>query len=260
MRTNFHLKSRNQNRLGKRIILLAVLFILGAVFFSFTGKFFVTIASPVWKGQNIISNGFRNSFSWLKSKDALIKENMSLKESLKSKELEMTSLRSSRDREKELLSILGRVEDGGGILSSVLVRPPETPYDVLIIDVGTNEGIEVGYRVALPEGIIIGTVSEVFANSSKVILYSASGEKTNAVLERNNAPIIMDGRGGGNFRITLPRDMAVEEGDRILSSDITSTLIAVVGKVNLGATDSFKEVLATSPANIFTLRYVLVRP
>lgn len=260
MRTNFHLRSRNQNKFGKRIILLALVFVLGALIFSFTGRYIVALASPVWKGQNIVSQGFRNTFGWFKSKETLIRENNSLKADLKSKELEMTALRSSRDRELELLSILGRVESGGGTLSSVLVRPPETPYDVLVIDAGKNEGVEVGHRVSLPEGIIIGTVSEVLPNSSKVILYSASGEKTNAVLERNNTPIIMEGRGGGNFRITLPRDMVAVEGDRILSSDISSRLVAVVGKVNLGATDSFKEVLATSPANIFTLRYVLVLP
>jgi cell shape-determining protein MreC len=260
MKTNYHLKSKNHNKPGRRIVLLLIFFVLGAGFFSFFGKYTIGLMEPVWRSQNVVVRGISNSFEWLRSKDSLIKENAYLREVVASRELELVALRAAADRELRLLEILGRTEGREGTLASVLVRPPETPYDVLIIDAGTNQGIVAGQQVILPEGTIIGVVSEAYRSSSRVILHSASGQKINAVLERNGAPIIMEGRGGGNFRITLPRDMAVEVGDRILSADISSSLLAVVGKVSLGPTDSFKEVLATSPANIFSLRFVLVLP
>jgi len=145
-------------------------------------------------------------------------------------------------------------------VASVLTRPPQTPYDVIVIDAGLNESITIGSEVSLPEGPILGVVSEVFSKSAKVKLFSASGEETNAVLERNNVPVILIGIGGGNFRLALPRDIAIEKGDRILSSDIASRPLATVADVSVRPTDSFKEVLAKSPTNIFALRFVFVAP
>ena len=106
----------------------------------------------------------------------------------------------------------------------------------------------------------MGTVSEVFPKSAKVKLFSASGDETNAILERHNVPVTLIGAGGGNFRFELPRDMIVETGDRILSSDIAARHLATVGDVSVRPTDSFKEVLAKSPINIFALRFVFVAP
>ena len=70
----------------------------------------------------------------------------------------------------------------------------------------------------------------------------------------------LEGAGGGNFKLVLPRETEVEAGDRILSADISSRLLAVVGDVVMKPTDSFKEVLAISPVNIFGIHFVLIKP
>ena len=146
------------------------------------------------------------------------------------------------------------------VVAAVLTHPPQTPYDVIIIDAGSDESIILGSQVHLPEGPVLGVVSEVFPRRARVRLFSAAGEETNAVLERNNIPVVLVGTGGGNFKMILPRDIAVEKGDRILTANITSRLLAVVEEVSIQSTDSFKEVLAKSPTNIFTLRFVFVTP
>ena len=82
--------------------------------------------------------------------------------------------------------------------------------------------------------------------------------KTNAVLERGLVPVILEGAGGGNFRLILQRDMAVEVGDKILSPGISPQILGIVGDVRLSPTDAFKEVLVRSPVNIFALTFVSV--
>ena len=156
--------------------------------------------------------------------------------------------------------IIDRQTESGLIVATVLTYPPQTPYDVIIIDAGSNDSIMLGSEVSLPEGPILGVISEVFPRNAKVKLFSSSGKETNAVLERNNIPVTLVGTGGGNFSFSLPRDIAIENGDRILSSDVTARLLAVVGEISVQPTDSFKEVLAYSPTNIFGLRFVFVRP
>ena len=198
---------------------------------SFFNTAIISIVSPIWKVKNVMTTGN-----------------------------EVLSISKEQTQENILLELVGRKQKSNMVVAAVLTHPPQTPYDVIIIDAGSNESITIGSEVSLPEGPILGVVSEVFSKRAKVKLFSASGEETNAILERNNVPIILVGTGGGNFRLTLPRDIAIEKGDRILSPDITSRLLATVGEVSVRPTDSFKEVLAKGPTNIFALRFVFITP
>lgn len=182
-----------------------------------------------------------------------------LKEKLSSLQIEILSLSNDKNQKDAFLELLGHRQNSEMLAATVLTRPPQTPYDVIVIDVGSDNSVTVGSEVSLPEGPIIGSVSEVFSKRARVELFSSSNKETNAILERNNIPVTLVGAGAGNFKLTLPRDIAVESGDRILSANIFSRLLAVVGEVSIHSTDSFKEVLAKSPENIFTIRFVFVK-
>lgn len=175
-------------------------------------------------------------------------------------ELELSALSLASAENERLLALLGRSARQGAITSAVLTYPPQSPYDLLIIDAGTRDGVSAGASVALPEGPELGVVEEVMENFSRVKLFSTSGEKVQAVLERTQTPVELLGTGGGNFKIVVPRDTAVEIGDRVLSARLDAALLAVVEEVSLEATDSFKEILAKSPINIFSVRFVTVLP
>ncbi|MDO8728714.1 MAG: rod shape-determining protein MreC [bacterium] len=231
MKMNYLPKNRLKHPYFRRILILVIIFISTAVIFSFLDTFIISIITPIWRVKNIITIG-----------------------------TDIPSIPQEQIQENILRELVGRKQKTNIIIASVLTRPPQTPYDVILIDAGSNESIIVGSEVSLPEGPILGVVSQVFSKSAKVKLFSASGENTNAILERNNMPVILIGVGGGNFKLTLPRDIVIEKGDRILSSDITSRHLATVGEISVEPTDSFQEVLAKSPINIFTLRFVFVTP
>lgn len=231
MKVNYLPKNKLKHLYLRRIFILVAIFISGAVVFPFLDKIVISMVSPIWRTKNIITVG----------------KNLPL-------------ILPEQTQENILLNLVGRKQKANMIVTSVLTRPPQTPYDVIIIDAGSNESVTIGSEVSLPEGPILGVVSQVFPKSAKVKLFSASGEEINAVLERNDVPVTLVGRGGGNFRLTLPRGVAIERGDRILSSDITARHLATVGEISAEPTDSFKEVLAKSPTNIFTLRFVFVTP
>ena len=231
MKVNYLPKNRLRRPYFRRIITLVAIFISGAVVFSLLDAVIISIISPIWKAKSVILTGN-----------------------------EIPSFSEGQTQKNILLELVGRKQESNIVIAAVLTRPPQTPYDVIIIDAGSNESVAVGSEVSLPEGPILGIVFEVFPKRAKVRLFSANGEETDAVLERNNLPVVLAGTGGGNFKLSLPRDMAVEKGDRILSADITRRHLATVGEVNVRPTDSFKEVLAQSPINIFALRFVFVTP
>ena len=155
------------------------------------------------------------------------------------------------------VSPIWRLENSGDALPGeyfVLARPPRTPYDTLVI-----EGrVPIGAIVGMVGGPLLGTVTDAFARESKVKLFSSSGEKTEAVLERADTPVELLGLGGGNFKIEVPREIAVEIGDRVISSGRSQNLLAVVGGVEVSPTDTFKKILAKSPINIFSIRKVII--
>lgn len=233
---------------------------MGAVVFSLFDGLIIAAVSPLWRGENFAANavsGFRDFF---RSRNSLMEENAALRQRLEALEVERAARFSAPSDAEALSALLGRRTESGGVIASVLVGPPQTPYDTAIIDAGENDGVAAGMRVFMPEGPLVGVVAEVYGSSAKVRLFTSSGEKTHAVLERHGLPITLEGAGGGNFKIVLPREAQVEVGDRLLSADVFSHLLGVVGSVKMEPTDSFKEVLAASPANIFNIHLVLVRP
>lgn len=255
---NYLLKNRHKKNYSRKIIFIIGLFILGALAFSLFDNLLIKIISPLWRAENGFSRGLGRSADFFRSRQALMRENGTLKERLSSLELEVSELSLKKIELANLESLLGRTVYKESIAAGVLTHPPQSPYDLVVVDAGAHDGITVGARVTLPEGPLLGEVSEVFPTFSKVKLFSTSGEKTDAVLERHQVPVQLEGMGAGNFKIIVPRETEVVLGDRVLSSSLGSSLVAVVEDIKVTSTDPFKEILAKSPANIFSIRYVSV--
>lgn len=253
-------RSRVRSGHSKRVFLLVTIFIIGAGAFALFGNLIIATVSPLWRAENSFSRSLSTLGTFFKTRGTLIHENTTLKERLASLELELSAFSLSQSENERLLALLGRQSEAGGIVVAVLTHPPQSPYDLLVVDAGEKEAVLVGARAFLPEGPEVGVVTQVSPSFSRVKLLSTSGEKTQAVLERHQVAVTLEGLGGGNFKIVLPREAQVEVGDRILSASLQSSLLAVVEEVSLEATDSFKEVLARSPANIFAIRFLTIRP
>lgn len=258
MKANYLPRNRTGRLYLRRIFIIIAIFAAGAFFFRFFGAAVILAVSPVWKMENVVIRNLRNGIAFFNSQRTLVAENAALKEKLSSLEMEILSLSGRRNQEDVLLELAGRKRESGALIAAVLTRPPQTPYDIIIVDAGSDESIVVGSKVSLPEGPVLGVVSEVFPKQAKVKLFSGAGEKTDAILERGGVPVTLVGAGAGNFRLILPRDMAVEKGDRILFPGIDARLLAIVEETSVRPTDSFREVLARSPANIFVLRFVFI--
>jgi cell shape-determining protein MreC len=260
MKANYLPKNRSgKSRLLQLFILVAIL-ISGATVFYFLDSVIISTASSVWKTENVITRHLRNGVAFFNTRQALVRENAILRERLSVLEKEKTALSLEQIQIDTLLDLVGRKQESRLVAAAVLSHPPQTPYDVLIIDAGSTQSVIEGSKVISLEGSVLGVVSKSFPEKARVKLYSTNGEQTNVVLERDGLSVILNGSGGGNFKLVLPRDVKVEKGDRILSPEIRPRLVAVIEEVNVKPTDSFKEILAKSPVNIFNLRFVFVAP
>lgn len=206
-------------------------------------------------GDNVGKN-LSNVSSFFYAKGTLLDNNENLKFQLNEKEASMTNYNAILAENIQMKEILGRkVEKNKMILASILAKPNQSIYDTLIIDVGTEEGVFVGERVFAIGNIPIGYIVEAYANSSKVILYSNPGEKTEVVIGKNIFMQVI-GRGGGNFEMDLVKDIVPEKGMEVTLPGITPYVLGIVETIISDPRDSFTKALLVSPVNIQELKFV----
>jgi cell shape-determining protein MreC len=213
------------------------------------------VAQPIWKLENSVYNS--NLGKYFKTKQVLIDEKTVLEQKLFLMG-DLSALNNSLLNENATLKdLLGRKETKlNTVLASVLVKPPQTPYDTLTVDIGEDYQVKGGDKVIANANVYIGEVSEVYPHSAKIILYSTPGRKLPVALGINSVSVEAVGVGGGNFNISLPREVDVKEGDSIIIPSIMPNIFGIVEKVDFKDKDSFQTVLFKSPINISELSLV----
>lgn len=259
---NFHRRFKKTHDARTPLVAVTVLIVV-IIFFQFVGPNLLTspfhaVARPLWSAGASVGGFFENSVGFFRSKQALINENKVLKE-------ELVLLRDAsfvtqvlREENRQLKEKLGRRTLESRILAAVLVRPNKTLYDTFIIDIGRTDAISVGDAVIAGEDHILGRIESVQRKTAIVKLFSTPGERIDVIIGPENIAAVAEGRGSGNFIVTLPRGIPVEEGSAIIMPDITPRLFGVVGAVIVRPVDSFQTILFKSPVNIAELRFIEV--
>ena len=202
----------------RRASVLVVIFILVFIFLLQKGllkrfnPFFSHIVAPIWQTENFakdflllaVDSKLRSHGDMLAANEALKVENESLK------------------------ALMGRIPaDRSVVLSSILAKPNTTPYDTLIIDRGSKQGVKVDDLVFAGGDILIGEIESV--------------------------------QGNGSFEVDVSREVEVGVGDMFFYPGLDNTLVGVVKKIDFDSRDSFKNVIMKSPINIQEERWVEVK-
>ena len=144
------------------------------------------------------------------------------------------------------------------ILAGILAKPNRSIYDTLLIDAGTNDGILKEKKVFALGNVPIGYIAETYPSSSKVVLYSNPGEKTDVVISGKDIYMQAVGRGGGNFEMILPRDFIITEGEEVDLPGVNPYILGTVQTILSDPRDSFQKALLVSPVNVQQLKFVEV--
>jgi cell shape-determining protein MreC len=243
---SLHDRRSKKNILPYSILAVIIVFFL---FFFRTGlsNLALTIFKPLLRAGNSISSiGEGNEVEKLKDKIA-------------EDEAKMQNYNVLLDENAKLKEVLARKRETADlILAAILTKPNQNIYDTIVIDVGENQNIMLGKTVYAEGNIPIGKINEVSANSSKVILFSSPGVKTEGVISGRDVFTELVGRGGGNFAIVLPRDLSVESGTDITLPGTHPHVLAVAETTITDSRDAFTKVLLRTPVNIFELKFVEV--
>lgn len=258
--------NRKRNRFNKVyivvIIFIVTIFILIQFFFPHTiSSIFITIAKPFWRVEFAVSSGS------MKSPQQLLLENETLKMRLEEKDIKSDLIQSIEQENQSLKQFFAKNRAYSNSVSTstdameivpILMNPPFAPYDELIIDGGKDLGFTAEMVVYAYKGIPIGKITEVFGNTSKVILYSSPGMIHEVIIGKEGIRSTARGKGGGQYSLELPRSIAVKEGDFVTVPSYGGDTIGIVSKVINDEAQPFEIIIFAPPVNIFDLRWVFV--
>ncbi len=249
----------------RRRWLTLVFFVLLALFFialqqgllKGMNSFFTSIFRPIWTAENYAADFLSINVS---SKKDLWKQNKRLREEVDRLNLQITSSGNIAAENAELKEIMGRMPTGSQfVLGNILAKPNITPYDTLIIDAGSDDGVKPDMRVFVDGNVLVGEIESVESNSSRVLLYSAPGNISQVVYGNTGRFFNARGTGNGTFEVDVARDVTVAVGDMFFYPGLTNMPLGVARKIDFDARDSFKKVLMKSPVNIQEERWVQVQ-
>lgn len=260
----YQFRDKKQIIRKKKIIKTIFIFIIFSILstlliFSTIDGFWNRVGFPFWKSKMVVSEEFADSGYLFRTKKSvfsknreLVIENINLKNSILDYQI-------IKDENIKLKELLGRTPSQSDfVLSSILSKPSNSPYDTIIIDIGENFNINEGDKVYANAIIPVGEIEKIYKNTALVVLYSSPGRKTIGTIEELNSTIELVGRGGGNFEMTVPVDLIVEKGRSILLPGIQPEIIATIGDVISAPNDPIKKFILYAPINVQDLKWVQV--
>lgn len=148
---------------------------------------------------------------------------------------------------------------GDEVIATVLVRPPQSPYDALVINIGSDEGIALGDQVYAFTGFPIGEIIDVQHSRATVRLFSSPGSKVEVYVGTSTTAVIAEGKGGGNFYLKLPKVSEIAPGDSVVRHFMPPEVFSSIESVDSTDGEAYIYAYFKLPININTLIYVLVK-
>lgn len=245
-------------------LFVGVMFYFRAGIFHAVSSGAGTVFRPALLLGRSVAGGFGNLGAYFSLKSSLYKENEKLKEELAARNGARSDYEVLERENESLKKIIWRLpEERKLVLSAILSKPNRSPYDTLLIDIGSGAGLKAGDVVYAHGDVPIGRIAEAGTSTSKVVLFSSPGENTEVAApayQKEGEGIFWEitGRGGGDFEMILPRDFALNKGDTLSLPGLRARPLAEAVTILSDPRSPWKTALLQSPVNISELKFVQV--
>ncbi len=189
------------------------------------------IMSPLARMQTYLAQSSDSFPQYIRDRKALIAQIDALRSEQAGQSGERFTLELLSKENEELRSLLGDHEEKR-IVAGIIGRPNKLPYDVLVIDKGSEDGILEGAPIFIGSNTVIGVTRKVFAKSSVVELVTSPGFTASVYIFGPNIYTNAQGMGGGQMRVGVPQGIALHEGDLVILPSVSSGIYGSISVVD----------------------------
>lgn len=222
-----------ENKNGKiGIVITIIILVFLVIITNLNNDFWSHIVNPFTKvtmsaqsGITYLKNKITKNESYFSSVENLKSQNEELireNEQLKIENQNMEVLKSENQTLKDYMKLTDIYSDYDTIPGYVIQKDFSNYSKTIVINLGTNDGIEEGMTVVASGGLV-GHIVSVEDNSSKVQTIIDTASAVSALISNTDKSIVTRGTLDSNSTIKgtyIDNDIVINEGDSIITSGI----------------------------------------
>ena len=172
-------------------------------------------------------------------------------------------------QQAEKLLALQRTIPFESVPAAVIARDPTGVLHTIVLGLGTDDGVKVGHVVLSDQGLV-GRISEVGTNYSKVLLVTDSSSVVSALVQGSRATGIVRGQFGDSLIMdwllqtepVKPGDVVITAGlgigDELRSLYPKGLVIGTIAQVQTAQAAAYNRAIVTPAVDLRRLEHVLV--
>jgi rod shape-determining protein MreC len=172
-------------------------------------------------------------------------------------------------QQAEKLLALQRTVPFESVPAPVIARDPSDVLHSIVLGLGTDDGVKVGHVVLSDQGLV-GRISEVGTNYSKVLLVTDSSSVVSALVQGSRATGIVRGQFGDSLIMDwLLQTEPVKEGDVVITAGLgigeelrslypKGLVIGTIAQVQTAEAAAYNRAIITPAVDLRRLEHVLV--
>jgi cell shape-determining protein MreC len=261
---NFLLKTResspHKSRVHELRVMIAWCVVLLVVIFVMPGLLrtsFHFVVAPISTIRHYILTSTASVPTFIRDRAQLLERIQELEE-LESRQADIrTTLLYVENENRELRELLHDTKEEG-ILAGVIARPPDLPYDTMLIDRGDTDGIKKGAPVFYGDQHVLGFIETTFAHHALVRLISSAGLESSVYVFGPQIFARAYGEGGGVIRLSVPQGVSITEGDVVVLPSLSVGILGAVESVQSLPSEPEQHAYLTFSTPIQSVRLVRV--
>jgi len=172
-------------------------------------------------------------------------------------------------QQAEKLLTLQRTVPFESVPAPVIARDPSGVLHSIVLGLGSDDGVKVGHVVLSDQGLV-GRISEVGTNYSKVLLVTDSSSVVSALVQGSRATGIVRGQFGDSLIMDwLLQTEPVKEGDVVITAGLgigeelrslypKGLVIGTIAQVHTAEAAAYNRAIITPAVDLRRLEHVLV--
>lgn len=213
--------------------------------------------SILWNGSAHARSAITNT-GYFRTHRSLAAENAALRDQVAAYKEDAAAYDTLMAENEQLRALVHIAAQERGVTAPIVSSFRASPYGTFLVGAGEREGVRGGSLVLTSDGFVVGTVRELHAHTALVQGSLASGSDTDVIIGSTAATL--EGRGGGNGRVELPRDIAVATSAPVIAPSLGSRPVGIVGRVESAPASASQIAYVQLPVNLSSLRYVYIVP